>query len=1265
MRRSSTTIALCNEMLQVLCTCSPHKPHIKQVGSLYSLFSLFTTNHHFSTTTSSSPSSSTTQNTNTQIDSSPNCFNGIAQSVILRCSQYFDKSKGKDFANASLKDLLLEISDLVPEQTRRLRRVLEPKPEDVLELLLGFELQCGQVGFEARKVESLWGIFKWVSENIKGFKHKPQSCEVMASMLVRVGLLRKVEFLLSTMESKGVSLDSQEIYSDLIEGYVGIGELDRAISVYDRIRGRVVPSLQCCCVLLDQLVGMRKTQLAFQVCSDMAQMGFDLRDVKKATFEGVIRLLCRDGKIQEARNFVKKAMAFELMPSNLVLNEVAYGYCEKKDFDDLMSFYAEIKCAPEVLAGNRIVHSLCSNFGTRRAEPYLQELEILGFNPDEVTFGIMIGWSCRERKLKSAFVYLSEMLGRHLNPHICTYNALISGVFMEGMWKHAGKVFDEMVDRGTTPDLSTFRILLAGYCKVRKFDEAKRIVFDMASHGLIQNSSGEDPLSKAFMVLGFKPLAVTLKRDNDVGFAKTEFYDDLGNGLYLDTDLDKYEKRVTGILEDCMVPDYYSLMMKECTLGNLKGALVLVDEMIRWGQDLSLSMISDLLKGLSASHLHTKGITSIVDKKLHLVSQLDQETLNFLAQAYGKKGLTYNTRIVVNGMIERHLKINNETYTALVKGFCKKGNLRELNACWNIAQNERWLPGSEDCKALMECLCSKEMLREAVQLLESILISYPDLRSDMCNMILDKLILTGCTGIASILLEELEQRGGILDRMAYNNLIRGLCKDKNFQVAFTVLDSMLAKNLAPCLDVIVQLIPQLCKADRFGKAVNLKEIGLREKSSFLLSLDHALIEGCCISGKVTEATTLLQNMLLNGIPPDAEIYNFMVQGLCKVNDLKKVWELLCVMARKSFNISLSTYRNLVRLLCLEGRVLHAWKLTELMIGQRDPYDLSFYNILLFYIFPTGNTLLVKKVVEHLQEKKLLLDEVTYSFLVLGFCRCKDVSSAVDHLYTMISKDFRPSNRNLRKVITSLCDIGEIEKALELSREMELRGRIHDSMIQNAIVEGLSSRGRIQEAENFLDRMVEKCLIPENVNYNNLIKLFCLYGRPNKAVNLLNIMLKKGNVPDSTTYDSIISSFSALGNLEQAMDFHAEMLDRDLKPSIDTWDILVHNFCRDGKTAEAERLLKYMVCAGETVTRKIYLCVINSYRSENNLGKVSELMQAMQQSGYEPDFETHWSLIRNLRVSSDKDNANRSKGFLSKLLSASGFSRQKYSKAKQG
>ncbi|KAM2683076.1 hypothetical protein EV1_044732 [Malus domestica] len=1176
MRRRTTTAtaaaALCDGMLQHLYSHSPHRPYIKQVPSLHTFFSLLTTRRQFSCLTDPSPPPSPpTPDNKTHIDLSSVCFSGIAQSVFSRSSQFFDKNKGRDFANASLKDLLLEIYDVVPEYARRIRRVSELKPEDVLGLLLGFRFQCGRVGFEVRKVESLWEIFKWVSGQSKGFKHFSESYVVMASMLIRVGLLREVEFLLSTMENQEIVLSSNEVFSDLIERYVNAGESERAISMYDRMRRHLVPSLSCYDAFLDHLVKMKKTKLAFRVCWDMVELGVDLRGLKEGTVEKIIGLLCRDGKIQEARNLVKKAMAFELRPSNSVLYEITCGYCEKKDFDDLLSFYAEIKCAPDVLAGNRIMHSLCSSIGTGRSELYMRELEHLGFSPDELTFGIMIGWSCRERKLKNAFIYLSNMLARQLKPHKYTYNALISGVFMGDMWKHAGEIFDEMVDRGVTPNLSTFRILLAGYCKARQFDEAKRVVFDMAGHGLVQNSSVEDPLSKAFTILGFDPLAVRLKRDNDVGFSTTEFYDSLGNGLYLDTDLGEYEKRVTEILEDCLVPNYNSLTMKECALGNFKCALMLVHEMVQWGQELSFSTFSALLKGLSASPSHIKGIANIVDKKLHLVNQLDEEIPNFIVQAYIKKGLTSDGWRMLNEMFQRHLKINNETYTAVIKGLCRRGNLKELHVCWDFAQHDRWLPGFKDC----------------------------------------------FTRTAHVLLEELEQRGGILDRMAY-------------------------------------------RAGRYEKAIYLKEIGLKEKSYSPLTIDRALFEGCCITGKVGEATALIQSMVLKGLHPDAEVYNILVQGHCKINNLKKVRELLGIMIRNSFSISFSTFRNLVRLMCVEGRVLHLLSLKELMIGQSECHGLTIHNIMIFYLFQTGNALLVNKVVDHLQEEKLRLDEVTYNFLVYGFSRCKDVSSAVDHLCTMISKDFRPSNRNLRMVITSLCGIGELEKAVGLCREMELRGWVHDSIIQNAIVEGLLSQGKLEEAEGFLDRMVEKCLVPENINYDNLIKRFCSYGRLSKAVDLLNIVLKKGNLPASTSYDSVISFCCVVNKLDQAMDFLTEILDRNLKPSINTWDILVHSLCRDGQTAEAERLLNSMVCVGEPVTRQIYLSVINRYRSENNLRKASELMQKMQESGFEPDFETHWSLISNLSNSRDKDSTNSGGGFLSRLLSASGFSRNKNS-----
>ena len=91
--------------------------------------------------------------------------------VILKCCHLLDKNKGNDFSHAFLKDLLLDLSDIVPVTAHKFLRVSVLKPENVLEILLGFQYESGKVGIKARKVESLWEIFKWANERDNSFKH--------------------------------------------------------------------------------------------------------------------------------------------------------------------------------------------------------------------------------------------------------------------------------------------------------------------------------------------------------------------------------------------------------------------------------------------------------------------------------------------------------------------------------------------------------------------------------------------------------------------------------------------------------------------------------------------------------------------------------------------------------------------------------------------------------------------------------------------------------------------------------------------------------------------------------------------------------------------------------------------------------------------------------------------------------------------------------------------------------------------------------------
>ncbi|KAI9124406.1 hypothetical protein K1719_004328 [Acacia pycnantha] len=1203
-----------------------------------------------------SPSSSLfKQNQTTQAYLSPIDFRGIAQSLLSK--SYFSDDKPRDYTTASLKDLLLGISDVIPEITRRFWRVSVLQPENLLEILLGLQSESLKHGLELDKVRCLWEIFKRADEQSRASKHLSKSYEVMASMLIQVRLLNEAEHFLSTLEGRGVLLDCHELYSNLVEGYVGMKELERAVSIYDCIRKRgLIFSRSCYCIFLNALVHTKRIKLAFRTSLDLVDLGLPLSVAEINALEDVMKLLCRNGNILESRTLVKKVLPYNSEISSLVLDEIAIGYCEKRDFEDLLSFFIEVKRIPTVMATNRVINSVCICYGAEEAGMFMLELQNIGFNPDEVTYGILIGWNCREGKLKNALGYLSDILSKGISPPIYTYNALISGLFKLGMLKHARGILDEMVDRGIMPDMSTFRVLLAGYCKARKFDEIKSLISEMKNRGLIELSWSEEPLSKAFLILGLNPFTVRLKRDNDARLSEAEFFDDIGNGLYLDTDLDQYENHVNRILEDSAVPNFNSFIRKECISNNLKSALLLVEEMLRWGQELLLPDFSELVRRLCSSRSQIKSMTNLLEKLPQLACKLDQETLNLVVQAYCKKGLLSNAKFILEEMLQKKLCVKNETYSALLMSLSKKGNMRDFDNYWDVAKKDSWLPALGVFKDLLTYICRQKKLGKALQLLEIMLLSYPYQSLGICHTFLEIVCATGFSGIALGFLEQL-QPWFVLDHAGYNNLIRGLFREGKFDVAFAVLNDMLDKNLAPCLDVSVLLINQLCGADLHERAIALKDIILKEHSAFSTSAHCALIHGFYNSGNTEKADTLFQDILSKGLILDSKVCNVLIQRSFKANDLRKVGELLGFAIRKSL-VTLSSYRSLVRMMCMTGRTLHALSLKNLMLGQSTLDGLVVYNILIFYLLSSRNNSLVNKILDEMDEKKVVPNEVTYNFLVYGFLHCKDICRSVHYLTTMIGKKLKPTSRSMRVVISSLCNVGELQKALEFSQEMESRGWSHGSVIQNAITEGLLSHGKIQEAENFVDTMQERFLTPDNINYDNLVKQFCQYGRLDKAVHLMNIMLKKHNVPISSSYDAVICGFCSQKKLERALDLYSEMSVYDFKPKIKTQEMLVHCFCQYGRTEEAEHFLMGMIQDGETPTREMFCSVINNLRMEKNLKKASEIMQAMQQVGYEPDFETHWSLISNLSGDKTKCTDNRSNRFLSRLLSESGFSLKK-------
>ncbi|CAN7121390.1 unnamed protein product [Brassica rapa subsp. narinosa] len=1096
-------------------------------------------------------------------------------------------------SSSPLKDLLLDLSDAVPDITRRFRRFHGLKPDHVLELLLGFEPELQRSG----KVQPLWNIFRWASKQHKGFKHHPQAYEIMASLLIREGMVKEAELLLIEMKKDGETLDNEVVFCDLIQKYVDGFDSRKAVMLFDWMRRKgLVPLSSCYETLIDHLVGVYKTESAYRVCLDWVEA----KDESFDRFDKVIELLCLDQRVQEARVLARKLSN----QTSSIYSKICLGYNEKKDFEDLLSFIREVKYKPDVFVGNRIVHSLCRKFGSERAYVYKEELQSLGFKPDEATYGILIGWCCHEGDLKRAFLYLSEIASKGLKPDVYSYNAVLSGLFRKGLWEHTGCIVEEMKENGVLLGSSTVKVMVAGYCKARRFEEAKKIVKEASK------------VEEAFSLVGFDPLAVRLKRDNGNGLSKAEFFDELGNGLYLDTDLDAYEEKVNMVLDRSVLPEFNLLIVGACEDGDLHRALSLLDEMPCWGQKLSRRGFTVLMKSLCVSRSYVRVSVSLMRKWPKLANQLDGETLNFLVREYCKKGLSRQSKLIFHRMSHQtHLPIDNETYTSLISCFCKKESLKDLLNVLDAAKKANWLPDLETCGTLWECLLQKGLVKEAVKLFDRVFTS----QSEACRIFMEKLTVLGYSRVAYSVVERLEGEGYVVEEEVYNLLIKGLCKDRNDSAAFAVLDKMLEKKHVPSL------------------------------------LDsYALIEGLCLAGKMSDAENQLRTRLSNGVSLDNDIYSLMFGGYCKGNNLRRVEEVLGIIVRKNVIVSVKSYREYIQRMCSERKFLFAMSL--LLLGESNPHGVIIYNLLIFYLFRDKNHKEVEKVLLGMQGRGLLPDEATFNFLVYGYYSCGDYLNSLRYLSAMISEGMKPNKRSLRVVISSLCESGDVKKAMDLWEVMESKGwSFVSSVVQTKIAESLISRGDVAKAEDFLTCATRNgCMMAPS--YDNVIKKLSGLGSLGVAVQLLNIMLKNRKIPDSSSYDSVINGLlrCSSNKLDEARDFHTEMLELGLSPSVSTWSGLVHKYCEACQVLESERLIKSMFALGETPSQEMFKVVIDRFRVENNTVKASEMVEMMQKCGYEVDFETHWSLISNMSSCKEKK-TEAGQGFLSRLLSGNGFS----------
>jgi pentatricopeptide repeat protein len=1113
-------------------------------------------------------------------------------------------------------------------------RASELKPENFVDILLDFGDDV-----DLREVTYLWKFFRWCELQRGDFHHLPRSYEIMVSLLTRAQMLNEAKSLLLSMVRSNIVLsDCGALFSGIIQAYAEASKINDSLPLFDQARDMgLILSGSCYQSLLKSLIKTPNSELVVRVYRDMIAAGLGSCS-EKCMLDFVVVWLANRGKLLQAVRLIRLLKNFEIEPGQEAISAIVEGFCIQKDFRYIMKFLEQQPMIPKTEVCNKIVNSLCTNVGYKKTWVFVQKMEKMGFKPDAATFGNLIFQSCSSGNVRDAFIYLSECFSRKIMPRVYFYNSIIGGIFKKRMYRHVKYVYDDMLEKGLKPDLDTLRILVSGYCKYRKLDDVQKVIDEVNNIDIISGQIGGCYFSKAMSILGLGHLGVKLKRDNSVGFQKAEFFDNLGNGLYLDMDIDEFQSSLDKVLDLAMVPNFDTVVIGELKRGNFRNALETRYEAVQLGKDLSLETYEELLRCLFADVQYLKDAMRILDEIPQLIDNLDLGIMNLAIRIFSENKMAETAHLLLGRLLSNEMLIEKESYSSVLFGFCKEGNIHGFKKTWDLAKSVNWSPGKKELEVIFGFLLNFGAVVQTLKHLDSIERYYPRSSDYACKVLVQLLSSTGYTDIACAIVEAILNNGSFLDNSSLLYLIKGFIKEKKFAEALGPFAIWLERNSTLDPATLQLVLPLVLK---FGCADNVSCLIQPSQRTLLVSILELRLRG-----KMKVVNSIFQGTSLENLHFDETCYNALLQGYCGENNSKSAREILCYMLRKGACISISGYRALTSQMCATQNFEKALKVSNIVQGENKLKKTICKNILISHLFRMRSESFVDRVLTEMQHRSIDADNVTYDFLIYGYHKCGNIAKLVEAFDASISKGFEPSNRSLKIVLNHFCKMSGVEKALELFNLTKFNKWKCGSSIVSTLGLHLISSGQFLEAKNIYENA------PENLQFDPLIRHFCMKGEIQTAISLANKMLNRGNVPCEISYSGIIYVLCHCNEIDAALDFLTEMELRQLRPSKKSSETLIRALCDLGRLHDAKWVLEVMVRVGAVPSYEIYNLVLEKFHEVKNLEFAAEITHEMQKAGYKPKFEMQWSIISELYNSGEKS-GREYKPILPRVLSSSG------------
>ncbi|KAL4191670.1 hypothetical protein AMTRI_Chr07g81710 [Amborella trichopoda] len=344
-----------------------------------------------------------------------------------------------------------------------------------------------------------------------------------------------------------------------------------------------------------------------------------------------------------------------------------------------------------------------------------------------------------------------------------------------------------------------------------------------------------------------------------------------------------------------------------------------------------------------------------------------------------------------------------------------------------------------------------------------------------------------------------------------------------------------------------------------------------------------------------------------------ETFEIAIRAFARAREMKKAVAMFELMGRHGFEAGIMTFNKLIDSLARAKLGKEAQILFEKMKDQFNP-DLRTYSILLFGWSKVKNLSEAGKIWNDMIDKGFRPDIVAYNTMLEGLFLGNRRSEAIKLFKLMKAKGPSPNVRSYTIVIRHLCKGKKMEEAMDFFNEMLAKGCLPDPAVYTCLIVGFGNARKMDCVYGLLREMREKGCPPDGRTYNALIKLMTNRNMPGDAARVYKKMIADGLEPTFHTYNMLMKSYFLVKDYESGRAVWKEMAKKGICPDDNSYTVYIGGLIREGKSDEACKYIEDMINKGMKLPQFDYNKFAADFSRAGKPNILEELAQKMKFSG---------------------------------------------------